>query len=152
MLLLSAIVLLCVLCAFALSANALADLDTLREGKLESCKALCAQGENSCHEKCTSEVTKLMDPANPSFPAVKGGDITVPWEYPLVKQCTDEWGNDLMGNKTICAVGCLMSSTSMGMAGVGVKIPADPSAVTSDPGSFNTWLKANDGYSNNNLI
>ena len=140
------------LCAFVLSVNALTDLSDLREHQLESCKALCAAGENACREKCRQEVDMLMDPANPSSPTARGGDITVPWEYPLVKQCADEWGSDLMGNKTICAVGCLMSSTSMGMAGVGISLPAEPSAVPSNPGSFNTWLKANGGYSNNNLI
>ena len=53
-----------------------------------------------------------------------------------------------MGNKTICAVGCLMSSTSMGIAGAGISIEGSDS----NPGSLNSWLKANGGYQNNNLI
>jgi hypothetical protein len=86
---------------------------------------------------------------------VKGGanvvisdDFEIPFQYPLVKQCGEPWADDLMGNKTICMVGCLMSSTSMGIAGVKIQIDG----LSSDPGTLNTWLKANDGYSNNNLI
>ena len=56
-----------------------------------------------------------------------------------------------MGSKTICAVGCLMSSTAMGIAGKGILIDI-PQNISSDPKTFNTWLKANDGYSDNNLI
>ena len=78
----------------------------------------------------------------------KENTITVPWTYPLVKQCDERWGDDLMGNKTICAVGCLMSSTSMGIAGAGISIEGSDS----NPGSLNSWLKANGGYQNNNLI
>ena len=48
-----------------------------------------------------------------------------------------------MGNKTICDVGCLMSSTAMGIAGVG--IPITPAGILSDPKTLNEWLKENDG-------
>lgn len=56
-----------------------------------------------------------------------------------------------MGTKTICQVGCLMSSTAMGIAGKGILIDI-PSNTTSDPQTLNIWLKANDGYDGNNLI
>ena len=51
--------------------------------------------------------------------AAADGNFTIPFVYPLFKQCTDAWGTDLMTTKTICSVGCLMSSTSMGLSGTG---------------------------------
>ncbi len=54
-----------------------------------------------------------------------------------------------MGTKTICDVGCLMSSTAMGLAGAGIPIQT---SISSDPQTLNEWLKNNDGYDNNSLI
>ena len=69
--------------------------------------------------------------------------------YPLYKQCDPRWGSDLIVSKTVCKVGCLMSSISMGLAGW--KISIDGQA--SNPGTLNAWLKENAGYtSSNNLI
>ncbi len=42
---------------------------------------------------------------------------------------------------TICSVGCLMSSTSMALAGKGIFI----NGVASDPGVLNSWLQKNNG-------
>lgn len=57
-----------------------------------------------------------------------------------------------MDTKTICNVGCLMSSTSMGLAGKGIYIDASVN-TTSNPQTLNIWLKANGGYDgSNNLI
>lgn len=53
-----------------------------------------------------------------------------------------------MGTKTICQVGCLMSSTAMGLAGTHNPIKIIPS----NPKSLNEWLKNNEGYDGNNLI
>ena len=53
-----------------------------------------------------------------------------------------------MGTKTICDVGCLMSSTAMGIAGVQIQIEKEDST----PKTLNEWLRNNDGYSGNNLI
>lgn len=68
----------------------------------------------------------------------------------MFKQCNNSWGNDLMQNETICAVGCLMSSVSMALAGHSISIP--PSGVGSDPGSVNHWLQANSGYVGDNNL
>lgn len=58
-----------------------------------------------------------------------------------------------MGTKTICDVGCLMSSTAMGLAGVGINIDAlSANTILSDPKTFNEWLRNNEGYSGNSLI
>ncbi len=57
----------------------------------------------------------------------------------------------MMGTKTICQVGCLMSSTAMGLAGTRIPIKKSPH-IPADPKSFNAWLRNNDGYSGNNLI
>jgi hypothetical protein len=48
-----------------------------------------------------------------------------------------EWGPDVIVNETVCAVGCLMSSTSMALAGHGI----DVNTFSSNPGSLNQWLK-----------
>lgn len=85
------------------------------------------------------------------------GSLIIPFNFPLYKQCNAKWGDDLMGTKTICQVGCLMSSTAMGLAGSRIPIPfPTPNnasiSVPSDPKSFNHWLVDNDGYSGNNLI
>lgn len=79
---------------------------------------------------------------------VSGISLTIPWSYPLYKQCNDAWGNEMMGDKTVCAVGCLMSSTSSGIGGTGIEI----GNATSNPGTLNEWLKENSGYQNNNFV
>ena len=76
---------------------------------------------------------------------------TVPFVYPLFSQCDKVWGDDMMVTKTVCDVGCLMSSTSMALSGTGILIPTTSTSVTqSNPGSLNTWLKANGGYDDSN--
>lgn len=57
---------------------------------------------------------------------------TVPLAYPLFKQCDPAWGADAIHIKTVCAVGCLMSSTSMALRQRGVRIPA-PAPVPTPP-------------------
>lgn len=58
----------------------------------------------------------------------------------------------MMVTKTICQVGCLMSSTAMGLAGSNIPIEVNPE-ILSDPQTLNQWLIANDGYTDgNNLI
>ena len=69
-------------------------------------------------------------------------DSVVPRQYPTFKQCDDKWKADLMVNTTVCKVGCLMSSTSMALAAHGIDIHS----VSSNPGSFNAWLRTNHGY------
>jgi len=54
----------------------------------------------------------------PASPLASGSPV-IPFTYPLYKQCDSRWGNQLMQTQTICAVGCLMSSTSMAIAGEG---------------------------------
>jgi len=67
---------------------------------------------------------------------------TVPFKYPLYKQCNSEWGNDNMEGSTICQVGCLMSSVSMALNGHGFEISGQPA----NPGTLNAWLRNNQGY------
>ena len=52
-----------------------------------------------------------------------------------------------MVTKTICDVGCLMSSTAMGLAGTNIPIRAH---LQSNPKTLNEWLKLNDGYDDSN--
>ena len=56
-----------------------------------------------------------------------------------------------MDTKTICQVGCLMSSTAMGLAGADIPIQDFTNVnVSSTPKSLNEWLKRNDGYDGSN--
>ena len=81
--------------------------------------------------------------------AVDVADVSVDAPtYPLFKQCDPRWGSDLIATKTVCQVGCLMSSVSMGLNGWGVYVDAE----TSNPGTLNAWLKKNGGYSGDDLI
>lgn len=83
----------------------------------------------------------------------------VPYEVPLYSQCDPLWANDLMDTKTICAVGCAMSSTAMGLAGASISIPDSlkahlraTSTSASTPKTLNAWLKENGGYTGSNDI
>lgn len=82
------------------------------------------------------------------LPLLLNVSATIPFEYPLFKQCNSTWGDDYMGTKTICMVGCLMSSTAMALKGTDINIESS----SSDPQTLNDWLIDNDGYDNNNLI
>ena len=62
--------------------------------------------------------------------------------YPLFKQCDETWGSDLMVTKTICEVGCLMSSVSEGLGGYNISIEGSDA----NPGTLNAWLRNNNGY------
>lgn len=73
---------------------------------------------------------------------------TVPKSYPLYKQCDGRWGQHMMVTKTLCAVGCLVSSVSMALNGWGIKSNGHPS----NPGSLNDWLRGHSGYVDGNLF
>jgi len=81
------------------------------------------------------------------------GNPVIPFKYELYLQCDPKWGNNLMGGSnpnhdTICIQGCAMSSLSMALNGKGFKI----NSTEINPGTMNTWLKNNKGYTciNNN--
>lgn len=65
--------------------------------------------------------------------------------YPLYKQCDPKWANEQLGTSsvTICKAGCLMSSASMGLSGVGHAY---------NPSTLNTWLKGHGGYVSGDLF
>lgn len=74
--------------------------------------------------------------ADEALRAVVAKGAWVPKSYPLYKQCNASWGNDIIETTTVCKVGCLMSSTSMALAGHTITIPAASGAhVLADPGS-----------------
>ena len=66
----------------------------------------------------------------------------------LYKQCDAAWKNTMMGDKTICQVGCLMSSVSMALHSRGKSIDGK----ASNPGTLNAWLKKHGGYSGNLFV
>jgi len=65
--------------------------------------------------------------------------------YPLYKQCDPSWGSQQLGTSanTICKAGCAMSSVAMALGGIGKNY---------NPGTLNTWLKANGGYVSGDLL
>ena len=68
----------------------------------------------------------------------------IPYSYPLFLQCDAAWGKDKMGgDATVCQQGCAMSCVSMFVNGRNFTLPTGQS---SNPGSLNAWLKANQGY------
>ncbi|RYG57092.1 hypothetical protein EON66_01230 [archaeon] len=70
----------------------------------------------------------------------------IPKAYPLYKQCDPRWGSHLIVSETICEVGCLMSSTSMAIAGHNISI----NHALSTPDTLNTFLQQNGGYTSGN--
>ncbi|KAL4426791.1 hypothetical protein ABPG74_006588 [Tetrahymena malaccensis] len=66
-------------------------------------------------------------------------------DYPLFKQCDDSWGSEELGPgpKTICRIGCLISSVSMALNSYGVQIDGQEA----NPSTLNQWLSQNGGYS-----
>ena len=78
--------------------------------------------------------------------------------YPLYRQCDPSWATDKMGlancsvstcpgasfgRDTVCREGCAMSCISMALATYDYSVSAKPA----DPGSLNSWLVDNNGYS-----
>jgi hypothetical protein len=70
----------------------------------------------------------------------------IPYKYPLFKQCDPRWGKDVIVSTTVCAVGCLMSSTAMAIGGKSISV----GGLAANPGTLNSWLKTNGGYTNGN--
>jgi hypothetical protein len=68
--------------------------------------------------------------------------------YPLFKQCDGSWGSTMISTKTVCKVGCLMSSVSMALNGLGKSV----NGQSANPGTLNAYLKANGGYSGNLFV
>ena len=76
--------------------------------------------------------------------------IALATSYPLFKQCDSRWGSNQIGtsSKTICQVGCLMSSMSMVLNDCGKTVDGH----AANPGTFNTWLKGHSGYVSGDLF
>ena len=53
-----------------------------------------------------------------------------------------------MGNKTICQVGCLISSVSMALNSRNLTIDGQDS----NPGTLNAWLRTHEGYVGNLFV
>ena len=66
----------------------------------------------------------------------------------LYKQCDSAWKDTKIADKTICQVGCLMSSVSMALHSRGKSIDGK----ASNPGTLNAWLKTHGGYSGNLFV
>ena len=83
-------------------------------------------------------VILIYGPNPPSWPTQK----VVPLQYPLFKQCDPRWGNNTIKVKTICAVGCLMTSITMALRQRAVLIDGKDA----NPGNLNAWLLKHGGY------
>mmetsp|Transcript_20040 Transcript_20040/g.23235 ORF Transcript_20040/g.23235 Transcript_20040/m.23235 type:complete len:207 (-) Transcript_20040:37-657(-) len=66
----------------------------------------------------------------------------------LYKQCDSAWANKMISTKTICQVGCLMSSVSMILKSRGKSV----AGATANPDTLNSWLKTHGGYSGNLFV
>jgi len=62
--------------------------------------------------------------------------------YPLFKQCDGRWGSHSLGSSSVCRIGCLMSSVSMALNGLGKSV----NGQSPNPGVLNAWLKSHGGY------
>jgi len=80
------------------------------------------------------------------FVAVAAASSTTAPDFPLLPQCGENWSSDLMVTKTICEVGCLMTSVSEGLNGYNITIEG----AAADPGTLNAWLRDNNGYDDSN--
>ena len=63
-------------------------------------------------------------------------------DFPLLPQCGENWSSDLMVTKTICEVGCLMTSVSEGLNGYNITIDgavADPGPWDAGPWDSGPW-------------
>ena len=69
-------------------------------------------------------------------------DAVVPHGYRLFKQCDPAWGSNAIVHKTICAVGCLLTSTTMVLRSKGIQIDGEDAT----PARLNKWLQTHGGY------
>lgn len=87
--------------------------------------------------------------STPATPSNNGGagKCTTRY-YPTFKQCDAKWRDKSLGTSTICSIGCLMSSVSMALNGLGKTI----NGQTSNPETLNAYLKSNGGYQGNLFV
>lgn len=62
------------------------------------------------------------------------------------KQCDSRWGNMYVGSKTICSIGCALTSISIQLARSGVQLNVSGEF---NPGTFMQTHKSNGGFSDN---
>ncbi|XP_003388977.1 PREDICTED: uncharacterized protein LOC100641981 [Amphimedon queenslandica] len=84
-----------------------------------------------------TQVVVGLDPVNQV-------NFKVPLAYPKFDQCDPAWANDMMADKTVCKVGCLMTSVSMAIRYYNITI----NNKEATPGILNQWLRTNGGYDN----
>lgn len=100
------------------------------------------ESELSLLQPLESELS-LLQPLQPVQPVQSS---VIPRQYPLYKQCNPFWGNDTIVSKTICQVGCFLSSISMALAANDVLI----NGAESTPDTFNKWMQQHNGYDDTN--
>lgn len=86
-------------------------------------------------------------------------DFIIPYPMPIFwRQCDERWKDDVMDitpeqTYTVCAVGCLMCSVSVGLNNYGFLLPNQTTGglTTPNPGTFNRYVKDHNGYDQANL-
>uniref|UniRef100_A0A7S3JKB5 Peptidase C39-like domain-containing protein n=1 Tax=Euplotes harpa TaxID=151035 RepID=A0A7S3JKB5_9SPIT len=66
----------------------------------------------------------------------------------LFKQCDGAWGSIMISDKTLCQVGCLISSVSMFLNSRGKSI----NGASANPSTLLSWLKSHGGLSGNLFV
>ena len=78
-------------------------------------------------------------PTSPSPSSSKSSAFIYPFLYPSYSQCENVWRRNILQQQDICAVGCFLTSISMGLAGRDITLP--PNNSTINPAALNSWLR-----------
>ena len=92
-----------------------------------------------CNKSWGGDIIVRLRRASLPLPVLMTNIAPVPWRL--------AWCNGPQETTTVCAVGCLMSSTSMAIRSKSIPVPTNVSGsfVPANPGTVNTWLRNNDG-------
>lgn len=66
------------------------------------------------------------------------------------RQCGGSWGDRRIGSSTVCRIGCLLTSITVGLRAHGVKLPGH--GLNYDPGTMADWWTAHGGFQGNLVI
>eukprot|EP01016_Furgasonia_blochmanni_P036003 TRINITY_DN4052_c0_g2_i3.p2 TRINITY_DN4052_c0_g2~~TRINITY_DN4052_c0_g2_i3.p2 ORF type:complete len:190 (-),score=78.75 TRINITY_DN4052_c0_g2_i3:146-715(-) len=80
--------------------------------------------------------------------ALVAGQALAQTKWAYYSQCDPKWADDSLGSRSICAIGCLMSSVAMALTTFNRPCGATPCT----PKALNSWLRNNGGFSGNLFV